>query len=39
MITGYYQAELVCEPGRPGPWKTVKDLELATLGWVYWHNT
>ncbi|WP_391856799.1 IS3 family transposase, partial [Vibrio cidicii] len=22
-----------------GPWKTVEDLELATLGWVHWHNT
>jgi len=25
-------------PGR-GPWRTVEDLELATLGWVRWHNT
>jgi len=24
---------------RPGPWKTVEDVELATLGWVHWHNT
>ena len=23
---------------RTGPWKTVEDLELATLGWVHWHN-
>ena len=22
-----------------GPWKTVEDVELATLGWVHWHNT
>lgn len=22
-----------------GPWKTIEDLELATLGWVHWHNT
>ena len=26
-------------PTRPGPWKTVADVELATLGWVHWHNT
>lgn len=26
--------------GRPAAaWKTVEDLELATLGWVHWHNT
>ncbi|MGV0482467.1 IS3 family transposase, partial [Mycobacterium kansasii] len=24
---------------RTGPWKTVEDVELATLGWVHWHNT
>ena len=24
---------------RPGPWKTVEDLELASPGWVYRHNT
>ena len=24
---------------KQGPWKTIDDLELATLGWVYWHNT
>lgn len=22
-----------------GPWKTVVDIKLETLGWVYWHNT
>ena len=22
-----------------GPWKTVEDVELATLAWVHWHNT
>jgi putative transposase len=26
-------------PARTGPWKAVEDVELATLGWVYWHNT
>ena len=38
-VNGYYKAELVRGPTRPGPWKTVEDLELATLGWVHWHNT
>jgi transposase InsO family protein len=23
----------------PGPWKTVEDLELATLGWMHPYNT
>lgn len=38
-VNGYYKAELVHGPARSGPWKTVEDLELATLGWVHWHNT
>ena len=38
-VNGYYKAELVRGPAKPGPWKTVDDLELATLGWVHWHNT
>ena len=38
-VNGYYKAELVRGPARPGPWKTAEDLELATLGWVHWHNT
>ena len=21
------------------PWKTIEDVELATLGWLHWHNT
>ena len=36
---GYYKAELIRGPARPGPWRTVEDVELATLGWVHWHNT
>jgi len=38
-VNGYYKAELVRGPIRPGPWKTIADVELATLGWVHWHNT
>lgn len=38
-VNGYYKAELVRGPTKPGPWKTIDDLELATLGWVHWHNT
>ncbi len=38
-VNGYYKAELIRGPARPGPWKTVEDVELATLSWVYWHNT
>ncbi len=38
-VNGYYKAELVRGPARGGPWKTIEDLELATLGWVHWHNT
>ncbi len=38
-VNGYYKTELVRGPARSGPWKSVEDLELATLGWVHWHNT
>lgn len=38
-VNGYYKAELIRGPARTGPWKTVEDVELATLGWVHWHNT
>jgi putative transposase len=38
-VNGYYKSELIYGPARGGPWKTVEDVELATLGWVYWHNT
>ncbi len=37
-VNGYYKAELIRGPARPGPWRTVEDVELATLGWVHWHN-
>jgi putative transposase len=38
-VNGYYKSELIYGPARPGPWKTVEDVELATLSWVHWHNT
>ena len=33
-----YKSELIRGPDR-GPWKTIEDAELATLGWVHWFNT
>ena len=33
-----YKAELIYGPDQ-GPWRTVADVELATLGWVHWFNT
>jgi putative transposase len=38
-VNGYYKAELIRGPARTGPWKTIDEVELATLGWVHWHNT
>src|SRR4051812_37806677 len=38
-VIGLYKAELIRGPARTGPWKSVEELELATLGWVHWHNT
>jgi len=32
-VNGYCKAELIYGPARSGPWKTVEDVELATLGW------
>jgi putative transposase len=37
-VIGLYKTELIRGPGQ-GPWRTVEDVELATLGWVHWHNT
>jgi len=36
-VNGLYKTELVKGPGQ-GPWKTVDDVELATLSWVHWYN-
>ena len=38
-VNGYHKAELIRGPARSTPWKTVEDVELATLSWVHWHNT
>ena len=35
-INGLYKTELI---RRQGPWRTVDDVELATLAWVHWFNT
>ena len=37
-MNGYYKAELARGPDHAGPWKTIEELGLATLGWVHWHN-
>jgi putative transposase len=34
-VNGSYKTELI---RRPGPWRTVDDVELATLSWVHWWN-
>jgi putative transposase len=36
-VNGLYKTELIRGPGQ-GPWRTIEDVELATLGWVHWHN-
>jgi putative transposase len=35
-IIGLYKCELIT---MRGPWRTVDDIELATLSWVHWWNT
>ena len=37
-VNGLYKTELIRGPDQ-GPWRNVDDVELATLGWVHWHNT
>jgi putative transposase len=37
-VNGYFKPELIREPARRAPWKTVEEVELATLTWVHWHN-
>jgi putative transposase len=37
-IIGLYKTELIHNETQ-GPWRTVEDVELATLAWVHWWNT
>jgi putative transposase len=37
-VNGLYKSELIYNE-HEGPWRTVEDVELATLGWVHWWNT
>ena len=37
-VNSLFKTEFIRGP-RQGPWRTVDDVELATLGWVYWWNT
>lgn len=37
-VNSLFKTELIRSP-RQGPWRTVDDVELATLGWVHWWNT
>ena len=37
-VNSLYKTELIYGPDQ-GPWKSVEDVELATLSWVHWHNT
>jgi len=37
-VNNLYKTELIRGPEQ-GPWRTVEDVELATLSWVHWYNT
>lgn len=37
-VNALYKTELIRGPSQ-GPWRSVDDVELATLSWVHWHNT
>lgn len=37
-VNSLYKTELIYGPDQ-GPWKTIADVELATLSWVHWFNT
>ena len=36
-INGLYKTELIYGPDQ-GPWRTLEEVELATLSWVHWFN-
>jgi putative transposase len=37
-VNSAFKCELIRGPDQ-GPWRTVEDVELATLSWVHWYNT
>src|SRR5690606_22324071 len=37
-VNGLYKTELSSGPDQ-GPWRSVEEVELATLSWVHWYNT
>ena len=37
-VNSLYKAELIYGPDQ-GPWKTIEEVELATLSWIHWYNT
>ena len=37
-VNGLYKTELIYGPDQ-GPWKSIEEVELATLSWVHWYNT
>ncbi len=37
-VIGLYKAELIRGPHHR-PWDSATDVELATLGWIHWHNS
>ncbi len=37
-VNALYKTELIRGP-QQGPWRTIDDVEYATLGWVHWYNT
>jgi transposase InsO family protein len=36
-VNGLYKTEVIRHPGQ-GPWKTIDEVEYATLEWVDWFN-
>jgi len=37
-VNGLYKTEVIYGPDQ-GPWRTIEEVELATLSWVHWYNT
>lgn len=36
-VNSLYKAELIYGPDQR-PWRTIEEVELATLGWIHWYN-